>query len=196
MSRLGTLFITLLALMGSAALMAGCSPYPHAQEGTHPLISQPETQRPKRSITLAAYNAAEALVINLGDRLPKRHKILPTSFVNSDKLSETSPLGRHLASLIGSRLSQYGYSLLEIKLRKNVFVKEGEGEFILSRDQTKINTTYKVRAIMVGSYTVSRTRVDVSVKLVRAKDQVVMTAYDFSLPKDGDIQALLGESNS
>ncbi|MBF0589570.1 MAG: hypothetical protein HQL53_10620 [Magnetococcales bacterium] len=141
----------------------------------------------------STYGAADMMARNLGTRLPQRHAIVPTSFVNQDNLNETNPLGRRVAIQMASRFSQMGYSVREIKLRKNLFIKDGEGEFMLSRDLEKIRNTHNIQVALTGSYAIVQNAVHITAQLVRLKDQVILTSYDFTLPKDHNIRTLLNE---
>ena len=75
------------------------------------------------------------------------------SFVNVNNLEESSSFGRIIAEQITSRFTQLGHKVIELKLRQNsIFIKEGQGEFILSRDVHELSKTYNASAVVVGTY--------------------------------------------
>ncbi|MGN7613181.1 FlgO family outer membrane protein [Magnetococcales bacterium HHB-1] len=183
--------LALLGLFSTVIILAGCS----QTVSPYPMISQPMTERAKTDLGKQTYRVADAMVRNLGDMIPARLRILPVSFVDQNNLEKTSALGRRLSSQISSRLSQHGYSMVEIKLRSSILMKKKEGTFMLSRDMEKIRKKHDVQAILSGHYVVSRSRVEVTAQIVRLSDQVVLTSFDFSLPKDGNVRALLGDKS-
>ncbi len=181
----------LALLLPALSLGVGCNLLMDQPRNSYPMVSQPMTTRVAPDMKRVTYTAVDLMVRNLGIRLPKRHTILPTSFVDQNDLSQTSPLGRRIAIQMASRFSQLGYSLLEIKLRKNIFIQNRQGEFILSRDLDKIRTKQNVQVALTGSYVVAQNAVHVTAQLVRLQDQVVLTSYDFTLPMNQNVRSLL-----
>jgi FlgO protein len=76
-----------------------------------------------------------------------------------------------------------GHRVIEMKLRQNsIFISEGKGEFMLSRDLREISRTYKASAVVVGTYADGGDRLYVSARMVRPTDSVVISASDFGIP--------------
>jgi TolB-like protein len=117
------------------------------------------------------------------------------TLVDIKNLEQTSNFGRITSELLASRLSQLGAEVLEIKLRNTVFIRQNEGEFMLTREVQELAATHKVAAVLVGTYTENGQYVFVSLKLVRPEDGMILTAYDYSLRKDDEIAWLLGEKS-
>ncbi|MEG6506039.1 FlgO family outer membrane protein [Nitratidesulfovibrio sp. 1201_IL3209] len=140
----------------------------------------------------AGYAIAEKLDANLRLPISKDQPIIVASFVNVNNLTESSTFGRMVAELVGSRLSQRGYHVVELKLRQNsLFVQEGKGEFMLSRDVKEISRMHNAAAVVVGTYAVVRSSVSgrsapqekiyVASRIVRADDSTVLSSCDYSL---------------
>ena len=51
--------------------------------------------------------------------------------------------------------------------------------------------SHPAQAAVVGTYAVSAHQVFVSLKLVRPQGNEVVAAYDYALPMDGNVRALL-----
>ncbi|MCK5876622.1 MAG: hypothetical protein KAG43_03215 [Candidatus Marithrix sp.] len=112
-----------------------------------------------------------------------RQPILVTSFVNVDNVQQSSTFGRVIGEQIGSRLAQRGYKIIEMKMRtSNVFVQERTGELLLSRELREISFQHDAYAVVVGTYGIGKESVYVTAKLVRAKDSVILSSYDYYLP--------------
>jgi TolB-like protein len=126
------------------------------------------------------------------DGVYTKQPILVTSFVNIDNVQKSSTFGRVIGEQIGSRLAQRGYKVIEIKMRTaNVFVQEQTGELLLSRELRAISYQHNAYAVVVGTYGIGKDSVYVTAKLVRAKDSVILSSYDYSLPIGPDTKRML-----
>jgi len=117
--------------------------------------------------------------------------ILVASFVNIDDVQTSSTFGRIIAEQIGSRVSQRGYKVVEMKLRGNVFVQEQTGELLLSREILEISLNHDADAVIVGTYAESKYVVYVTTKLIRASDAVILASHDYSVPVGPNTKNLL-----
>ena len=145
-----------------------------------------------KDIDLIAINHAAAdNLISTATNLSNSHPILITSFANIDNLKSSSTFGRITGEQVGSRFSQSGYSVVEMKLRNNIFIKEQSGEFILSRELKSLSTLHDAEAVLVGTYAVGSTSVYVTAKLIGTQDNIVLASYDYALPLGADTKALL-----
>jgi hypothetical protein len=100
-------------------------------------------------------------------------------------------LGRVIGEQIGSRFAQQGFTVIEIKMRNNIFVKEGSGEFALSRSIKEISQSHNAAAVIAGTYAVGRQSVFVNARLIRATDNLMLASYDYVLPLGPDAKALM-----
>lgn len=127
----------------------------------------------------ASYYLADTLERNLSEAISPAEPLMVASFVNVDRLQESSTTGRILAEQVASRFVQNGYRVKEIKLRQaSVFVRQEKGEFLLSRDLKEIGRTHQATNVIVGTYAQGYNRVYVSAKVVRTDDSVVVAAAD------------------
>jgi TolB-like protein len=121
--------------------------------------------------------------------------IIVATLVDIKNLEQTSNFGRFTSELLASRLSQLGAEVLEIKLRNTVFIRQNEGEFMLTREVQELAATHKVAAVLVGTYTENGQSVFASLKLVRPEDGKILAAYDYAQRKDNEIAWLLGDKS-
>lgn len=139
----------------------------------------------------AAYWAADMLEENLLYALGRTRPVLAASFVNMDRLEQSSTFGRLLADRIATRFSQHGYHVIELKLRKTALaVQPGNGELALSRDLQLIQSEHDAQAVMVGTYILAGKRLHATVKLVGTADQAVLSSCDFSMDLTPELLAL------
>lgn len=169
---------TLLIILGGCALFRG------------------QTEPPRYNADSRLITTSHAAIDRLLEtipvvRRPDRHQpIIVASLVNIDDL-QSSRLGRAISEQLSTRLTMNGYTVIELKLRGNIFVKEGAGELLLSRELKEITRNHQAQAVLVGTYAPSMNNLFVDIKLVGVSDNQVIAAHDYALPIDGDIRALL-----
>jgi TolB-like protein len=182
---------TLLALLTGTLFFSGCV----AQApDVYPLISHPLSGPKTLDMQGSSYQAADAMLVRiLGKFRMRGGGILPASFVDEREMEKTTPFGRLISRQFANRFTQAGYNMVEVKLRKNFLLQQGQGQFILTRELEKIRDSHKVNAVLAGSYVTTKRRIFVSAQLVRLKDGVTLAAEDFDLPLTKDIESLLVE---
>ncbi|RUQ31675.1 MAG: hypothetical protein EKK68_07290 [Candidatus Competibacteraceae bacterium] len=139
------------------------------------------------------YGAADALLMRASWLKERREPLLAATFVDINNLEVSSGLGRVIGEQLGSRFAQQGFTVIEIKMRNNIFVREGSGEFALSRSVKEISQSHNAAAVIAGTYAVGRQSVFVNARLIRATDNLVLASYDYVLPMGPDAKALLAE---
>lgn len=117
--------------------------------------------------------------------------VLVATVVNVNDLSRSAPLGRTLSELYASQMAASGFNVKELKLRGDVFVKEGAGELLLSREIKDIARNHNASLVLVGTYSAAASYTFVSLKLVRTEDSSIVRGHDYALPNDRDVQRLL-----
>lgn len=189
-------FYTVNRLLGavllSGVLVSGCyAPKSSTLLSTSDHLSR--GWRPSPDISKLTYTAADGMVAQMKEDNRARQVILPASFVEDKNLDRSSPMGRLLAQQMASRLSQSGYSVLEIKLRTNVRLNRAEGQFVLSREVEKVAEIQRATAVLVGSYVESRSHLFVNSQLILLDDGVVLASQDFKVPLTFELRALLAQ---
>jgi hypothetical protein len=96
-----------------------------------------------------------------------------------------------IAEQIASRFAQCGYTVIEMKLRNQVFIERGAGEFVLSRELRSIGESHNAQAVIAGTYALGKEVAYVNARVIRTTDSVVMGAYDYSLPMGKNTRAML-----
>ena len=144
-----------------------------------------------RNMIPVSYRATDRLMKHAPAEISPDTPILVASFVDISNLEQSSDFGRLISEHISSRLAQKGYHVKEVKLSKDsIFVKQGNGEFILSRRLQHIRTSFKSNYVIVGTYSTAKSYVYVNARMVRIEDNKIVSSYDFRLPGDSDLWAL------
>ena len=178
-----SLYLRLLTLLCVAVLIAGCA---------SKSASNADTRRPKdKDLVAQSYDSADALLSQVPWLKENRQPLLTGTFVNVNSLEDSSALGRIVAEQTSSRFAQQGFTMVELKLRRNVFIKAQGGEFMLSREVRNLSRLHNAAAVITGTYAVGRRNVYVNAQLVRAADHLIIASHDYSLPLGPDTKALL-----
>ena len=115
------------------------------------------------------------------DRKSLSNTFIVTSFVNLNKLSETTPFGRLVAENIIHELQVRKWQVFEVRLTKDIVINES-GEFSLSRDIMKLRDQYKIGGIVAGTYSVSGGHVIVNSRVIDINTGLVVSSGQIHLP--------------
>ncbi|MDR2789055.1 MAG: hypothetical protein LBD06_12060 [Candidatus Accumulibacter sp.] len=117
--------------------------------------------------------------------------MLVATLADINRLEQSSALGRLISEHLSSRLAQRGRSVVEMKLRSNVFVRNDQGEFLLTREIRELAREHNAGAVVVGTYTDGNTFVFVSLKLIDPASGIILSAHDYALPMDRQVRQLV-----
>ena len=98
---------------------------------------------------------------------------------------------RTMAEYITSRLVQLNFKASEVKLRKTLYIKKESGEFLLSRDINALGSKYQAQAVIVGTYSIGKYVVYISLRLVEADSNVILATSEFEIPLGAEAKRLL-----
>jgi len=144
------------------------------------------------SLVQATYRAVDELVAGATE-LEHSDRILVATLVDVNDVERASMLGRQVAEFLTTRLAQRGRDVVHTTVRIDSLAIRREGQFVLSRDITKLSQEHKAKAVLVGTYGATDTTVYVSLKLVRTLDLEVVSAVDYTLPHDGEVAWMLAQ---
>jgi len=81
--------------------------------------------------------------------------------------------------------------VVEMKLRSNVYIREGTGDLLLSRDVRDLSQSHNAQVVVVGNYAVAAGYVYLTLKTVTVADNRVVGAVNYLLPLNENNKALL-----
>ncbi len=178
-----TYFINLLSIMLIALLGAGCSLNQNTDATWQDAAQDPLIQ--------TNYHAADALAIQAGAQLSTSQPLIMATLVSIDKLDRSSTLGRLISEHISTRFTQLHYVMTEVKLRNQLYLKQEQGELMLTRELKDIASTHNAQAVIVGTYAVSQQFVFVNLKIIQPINNKILSSFDYNLPLDDNIRSLL-----
>ncbi|GAB1385008.1 hypothetical protein MASR1M59_01560 [Melaminivora sp.] len=177
---------TLACALGAALLATGCAQQPPQ------VRAEPNYLDAARAPMLQSSREAVAqLVDRLDMAITGPGPVLVATVVNVNDMSVSAPLGRTLSEQYASAMAMSGFNVKEIKLRGDVFVKEGAGELLLSREVRDIARNHNASMVLVGTFSPAANYTYVSLKLVRTEDSRIIRGHDYALPNDRDVNRLL-----
>lgn len=118
--------------------------------------------------------------------------ILVTTLADNTNLQQTTTLGRIIQEHVSSRFVQLGYTVREVKLEQQLHITPENGETMLTRDASKLNTEQQAQAIFVGTITRADRTLYISARLINPHNHNIIASDDYSLCVDGHIYAALG----
>lgn len=139
------------------------------------------------------YRAADHLIQQF-QRISKGGALIVGTVVNIDALDQSSTLGRLVSEQVAARFSQNGYSMIEMKIRNSLYMKQSEGELMLSREINEVARNHNAQAVIVGSYGTSSDGVFVNLKVVQPGSNTVLAVTDYVLPMNRDIRSMLSRT--
>ncbi len=151
----------------------------------------PATEIRDSNLVRISYKIADKLLLNTSVKLNLDQTILVASFVNVKNIGRVSNFGRVMAECITTNLVQKGYSVVEIKLKESVYLKEDAEEFLFSKNAKKMIAKHNARTIVVGTYARAREDIYISARLVTTNNNRIISACDFKLPLSKNLKALL-----
>ncbi|WP_158932819.1 FlgO family outer membrane protein [Acidisphaera sp. S103] len=160
---------------------AGCvaDPDQAASSSSDPAIPA-DQQADLSTLTYRAVDLILAAAPQVTDSTP----LVVTSLSNTKDLERSSALGNIVADMIRTRLAQTGHRTSEIRLRSAVSLKQGDGEFLLSRNRRALRSDPAAAAVMTGTYATSDEKAYVSLKLISTADAHIISGADFVVPLD------------
>lgn len=139
---------------------------------------------------------ARQLVAGRGGHGGQGERILLTSMVNLDNLYESSAFGRTMTESLSTCLFRYGFRVAEVRKAPSLFIRDREGELLLSRDAALVAKSQAVQGIVTGTYSLTPTTVIINVRLLDAGSQEVLSVAGMELQRSHNINYLLARDSA
>ncbi len=174
MMRAGGMSLRMVACLLSVAVLSGCTQWQNRMNWNNANGSR---------LIETNHQAVEKLLGSDPLQIGLNKSLIVTTVVDVDALEQSSTLGRLITEQIASRAAQMGYPVIELKVRKDFFIKDSEGELLLSRDARQLAISHDAQAAIVGTYAVVQDNVYVTLKLIGLHNHRVLNGVDYSMPR-------------
>ncbi len=101
----------------------------------------------------AIIDISNQLLLNIPNHVKVNNKIAITTFVNLDQFKNTSSFGRVISESLIDELYTRKFKIIDFR-KQNAILVNGNGEFMLTRDTTKLVDEIPDALILVGTYSV------------------------------------------
>jgi TolB-like protein len=169
-------------------VMSGCTSTQEWWNGRNTYRPKPKVE--DADLVIESYAAADSLLEQAPWLRDTRAPMVTATFVDVNDLNTSSALGRIVAEQVSSRFAQQGFTMIQLTMRNNIYIRQHGGEFTLSRQVQDLSRAHNADAVVAGTYAVGRRAVFVSARLIRAADNLVLAGYDYTLPMGPDTRAL------
>jgi TolB-like protein len=176
----------LLVFLLSTLIFTGCSDQVHVI--SEPLVVQPG-RNPAGRFNARMIFLADQLERNV-DRKSVANTFIVTSFINLNRFSESSGLGRLIAESLIHELQVREWQVCEIRMGKDVAINE-TGEFVLSRESDQIRNTCKLGGIVTGTYSVAGNDIIINARVMDITSGLVISSAQTHLSVDNFTETLL-----
>ncbi len=134
--------ITSIAALASAAVLAGCSSFGEPAQPVSTVRTEPTYQSAETSNFLASsQEAINNLTANVPTQSTGTGPVLVATIVNVNNTGASSPLGRTLSEVYANQMVARGFHVKEVKLRSDLYVREGTGELILPNGEVAVTAS-------------------------------------------------------
>jgi len=123
-------------------------------------------------------------------RYNRNEVIVVTSYVKLADFTETSNFGLVMGEQMLSRLASFGFLVRETRI-KDVFYQGKNGEFVLSREFSRLVHEMDADLVLIGTYMETQQHVLLNTRLVDFRNNEIISSYDCQIPKTEDIIDLL-----
>lgn len=146
-----------------------------------------------KALRLKVNDLARQLITNSREDYFAEYVIAVSSFVNLNDLYRTSSLGRFFSEQLISDLQQAGAEVIEVRKSPAIMIKEGAGEYGLSRDIEELSYVQDAQAMIVGTYTFVENQLFVNVRLIGNSDNKVLSSASLVFGLDEISRGMLSD---
>lgn len=107
------------------------------------------------------------------------------TFVNLNNLYKTSSLGRYLGEQTIGELQAAGMAVIDVRKSNSLMIREGYGEYGLSRDMEELSPTHGSQAMVVGTYSFAHGQILLNARILRNVDGMVLSHANLAFALDG-----------
>ena len=168
-------FVHLFTLLLSMAVLAGCGAKQGHDKGQYRTVSPTDQNYiAAQEVKLKVRELADQLLASLPNDALIGFVALPTSFVNQNDFTSSSPFGRYLAEGLIYEFNQRGFPVREYRTDGGITMREGTGEMALARKGKIATAKGKGNALLIGTYHQDPDAIFVNARLVRSSDGIVL----------------------
>ncbi len=118
-------------------------------------------------------------------------RVLVASFVNLNKMYETSSFGRYFGEQVLHELQRAGVDVVDVRMMAGMEISQGHGEYVLSRDMAELNYVHHADAVLAGTYSVAADQIFVNARLLENNSGLLLASASVVFALDPVAAAML-----
>lgn len=122
-------------------------------------------------------------------------QVTVASFVNLDRMYETSALGRYLGEQMLHELQRVRVDAVDVRMMPAMQISEGHGEYVLSRNMSELNYAHHADAVVAGTYSVADGQIFVNARLLENGTGLILSSSSIVFELDGVSAAMLKDAS-
>ncbi|WP_051257840.1 FlgO family outer membrane protein [Desulfovibrio cuneatus] len=146
-----------------------------------------------RELKLQVREMVEQLISGINSNALRGAIALPVSFVNQDNMESSSSFGRYIAEQMFYEFNQRGFPIREYRIGCDISMREGEGDFFLTRAQGE-RTVPAGSVVVAGTYYADSQNIFVNARLIRPGDGRVLRTANMVLPANSLTRRMLART--
>lgn len=136
---------------------------------------------------------ARQLLLNSQESIAEEYVLTVNSFVNLNNLYKTSSLGRYISEQLIGELQLAGVEVIDVRKSAGLMIREGHGEYGMSREMEELSYVHASQAMVVGTYTYASGQVFLNARILRNSDGMVLSNGSFVFDLDSVTRQMLAD---
>jgi TolB-like protein len=113
-------------------------------------------------------------------------RILLSTITPVDAIEKATPFGRLVTEQLMTQLTKKGFDVVEARTALGYSIRNGAGEFILSRDKNRLKEEFSADFILAGSYARTTNDILVNTRLIATRSNSVYSGATAQFDLTGD----------
>lgn len=165
-----------------------------------PMAGPPEDVERVREFKLKIRELSDRLLMPTGNaeelKALENRTVISVSFVDMDEFERSSSFGRYLGESMIHEFSRRGLPVREFRSTGLPMTKPGLGEFVMTRDQARIQALTGDGLIVAGTYYHDEDAVFINARLFRAADGMVLRTAAMELRQSNMLRTMLAKGTT
>ncbi len=138
-------------------------------------------------------NLTAQLLGNAGDEYGDNFVVTVSTFVNLNRLYQTSALGRYFSEQLITELQFAGVRVIDVRKSPGIMIRESYGEYGMSRDMEELSYVHASQVMIVGTYSIVDNQVFINARMLRNPDGMVLSSASLVFGLDSVSHGLLAD---
>ena len=159
----------------------------------HPQVTALVPAEEATDLKLHVRELGQQLLKNARESIVDDQVVTVSSFVNLDNLYQVSAFGRYIGEQLIGELQLAGVEVIDVRKTPGMMIREGKGEYALSRDMSELSYIHAAQSTIVGTYTYANNQVLLNARLLHNQNGLVLSQANLVFDLDPLTEKLLAD---